>query len=69
MLVAGIRRITLDFESRGLKLRRGRWTKKEKIKLHANFREFVNAYEAHIGDACDLVVPSMDAERRSEVNR
>lgn len=61
--------ITKAFNSRGLKLRTGRWTALEKKKLHQNFEDFVKTHESIIGSPVDFVVTSDDKSRASEVIR
>lgn len=71
LVVAVLERDALiaQFENKGLKLRRGRWTLQEKRLLNQNFADFVMAHEGRIGDPVDFVTVSSDRARVNEVRK
>lgn len=56
-----------QFESKGLKIRQGRWTLQEKKLLNKNFEDFVKQHEEELGDPVDFITPSSNKARVNEV--
>ena len=68
MLCPTLERLTEQFAEKGLKLRKGRWTVREKKTLNNNFIDFAHEHEEEIGDPTDIAT-SENKSRAWEVNR
>ena len=68
ILCPTLERLTEQFAEKGLKLRKGRWTVREKKTLNNNFIDFAHEHEEEIGDPTDIAT-SENKSRAWEVRR